>query len=53
MPILIGPSDDRYTELLRKKETPEAEHWVEFTGDEQVVAPPSVAGDDTSKAAKK
>ena len=35
-PVLIGPSDDQYTELLRKKGE-NTEDWADITGEEQIV----------------
>ncbi len=37
-PVLIGPSDDAHTEVLRKRDpTASTEQWVEFDGSERVM----------------
>ena len=56
-PVLIGPSDDQYTEILRKRGggEPGAEEWVPLAGDEEVVGSASIPAPtaDPTTAARK
>jgi HlyD family secretion protein len=50
-PVLIGPSDDRFTEILRKKSRAEGgEDWIAPDGGELLVGPEGTGGPSSASA---